>query len=240
MPRTVVVAGVGERIGESVARKFATEGASVALLSRSASYLEALAEELDETPGTGLAVPTDLTDPGSVAAAFEAVHDAFGSVDVLVYNAYPTDDDGGLAATGEGLLGGSIEQLRGAWEVWVEGAFRCCERAAADMLDSGGGTILFTGARAAVRGTGGVGHSTPCFGGRGLALSMARQLWPDGVHVAHVNVDGSVRPPGEATEPTEIDAAEAAETYWFLAEQPRSAWTLELDVRAHGDSIDLG
>jgi NAD(P)-dependent dehydrogenase (short-subunit alcohol dehydrogenase family) len=239
MSRTVIVAGVGPRIGESVARKFASEGCSVALLSRSEQYLDSLAGELDDTVGAGLAVPTDLTDPDAVAAAFGRVHDAFGPADVLVYNAYPTDDDGGLLPTGEGPLGASLDSLRSAWEVWVEGAFRCCEHAAADMVGDGG-TILFTGSRAAVRGTGGVGHSTPCFGGRGLALSMARQLWPEGVHVAHVNVDGSVAAPGEAGDPATIDAADAAETYWFLAEQPRSAWTLELDLRASGDAIDLG
>lgn len=240
MARTAVIAGVGPRIGESVARKFAREGCSVALLARSEAYLTDLAEELDDTAGEGLAVPTDLTDPDAVAAAFDRIHDTFGPVEALVYNAYPTDEEGGLLPTGEGPLGASLEHLHDAWAVWVEGAFRCCERAAADMLDGDGGTILFTGSRAAVRGTGGVGHSTPCFGGRGLALSMARELWSEGVHVAHVNVDGSVRPAGEAEDPSTIDAADAAETYWFLLEQPRSAWTLELDLRAHGDSIGLG
>ncbi|MDY6819568.1 MAG: SDR family NAD(P)-dependent oxidoreductase [Halobacteriales archaeon] len=247
MTRTAVIAGVGPRIGESVARKCANEGCSIGLFARSAEYLDDLADELtEETDGEAMAVPTDITDPAQVAAGFETVREAYGPVDLLVNNAYPTgENESGLAAPGEGPLGSAAAAFERSWQVWAKGAFHCSEEAAADMLDTDGGTIIFTGSGAAVRGTGSAAHHSAGFAGRGLARSLAHELWPTGIHVAHVLVDGPVGAPGHRDWSDQPDAAwihpdHVADTYWHLVEQPKSAWTLELDIRAHAGDISFG
>jgi NAD(P)-dependent dehydrogenase (short-subunit alcohol dehydrogenase family) len=104
------------------------------------------------------------------------------------------------------------------------------------MRDSGGGTVIFTGATTSVRGReGAVGFSAAKFANRGLAESMARELGPKGVHVAHVVLDGVVRPPDGEVENDEeyLDPDAIADSYWHLVEQDESAWTLELDLRPH-------
>lgn len=233
MTETVaVVAGVGPGLGASVARRFADEGCSVALFARSESFVESLADELDEGPGAGLAVPTDLADPDEVRDAFERVRSAFGPADVLVNNA--------SAASWKGVRDLSVSEFDDALDTGVRGAFVCSQEAVDDMLggDDGesGGTVIFTGATSAVRGkNGAVGFSAAKFAARGMAESMARELGPKGVHVAHVVVDGGIRPPdAEAADdgdPEYLDPDAIADTYWHLVEQDRSAWTLELDLR---------
>lgn len=122
MSRTAVVAGVGPRLGESLARRFVTEGCDVALFARSADYLENLATDLnDGDGGHALAVPTDITDPEQVRDGFERVHDTFGPVDVLVNNAYSS------AGEGDGPLNASREGFEAAWRVWTFGPFLCTE-----------------------------------------------------------------------------------------------------------------
>jgi NAD(P)-dependent dehydrogenase (short-subunit alcohol dehydrogenase family) len=222
MTRTVVVAGVGPGLGSSVAHRFATEGCRVALLARTESYLDGLAAELDDTAGAGLAVPTDLTDESAVREAFERIREAFGPVDVLVNNA--------SGAAWKGLRDSSVDELDRAWAVGPRGGFLCAQEAVEDMVAGDGGTVIFTGATTSVRGReGAVGFSAAKFATRGIAESMARELGPEGVHVAHVVVDGQIREGGGDS----LDPDDVAETYWQLAEQPRSAWTLELDLRPH-------
>jgi NAD(P)-dependent dehydrogenase (short-subunit alcohol dehydrogenase family) len=247
MTRTAVVAGVGPGLGASVARRFAAEGLQVALLARTESYLTELAAELDalEGEGTALPVPTELADPGDVARAFESVREAFGRVDVLVYNA--------SAATWDGLLDCEPAAFDRALAVGVRGAFDCAREAASDMLadaadadagmDAGGtpagetrGVVVLTGATTSVRGRkGAVGFSAAKFGARGLAESMARELGPRGVHVAHVVIDGGIRPAERGVDDPEayLDPDAVADAYWDLVEQDRSAWTLELDLRPY-------
>jgi NAD(P)-dependent dehydrogenase (short-subunit alcohol dehydrogenase family) len=248
MSRTAIVAGVGPRIGASVARKFAEKGCSVGLFARSEEYLADLADTLtEETTGQAIAVPTDITDPAEVEAGFDQVRAEFGPVDILLNNAYPTGDtDSGLAESGEGPLGAELSEFERSWRVWTYGAFLCSEQAASDMLTEteDGGTILFTSSSAALRG-GGVAHNSAGFAGRGLARSLAYHLWPEGIHVANVLIDGSVGKPEQrdwADHPDEewIHPDHAAETYWYLVEQHPSAWTLELDLRAHAADIKFG
>ncbi|MFB6140594.1 MAG: SDR family NAD(P)-dependent oxidoreductase [Halosimplex sp.] len=229
MARTAVIAGVGPGLGESLARTFASEGCEVALLARSADYLADLAEDLPD-PGSGLAVPTDLEEPDEIREAFGTVRDEFGPVDVLVNHA--------SAGSWRGLLDASVEDVERAWAVNGRGAFVASQEAAEDMVDGDGGTIVFTGATSALRGReGAIGFSAAKFAARGMAESMARELGPEGVHVAHVVIDGQIMPPGGGDpgrgEETYLDPAEIAESYWHLVEQDRSAWTLELDLRPH-------
>ena len=229
MSRTAVIAGVGPGLGASLAERFADEGCSVALLARSESYLETLADRLRaETPGEALAVPTDLSDPMTIEHAFERIHESFGPVDVLVNHA--------SAASWDGLLEQDPEDFRRALSVGPEAALHCSQAAVEDMLDGDGGTVLFTGATTSVRGReGAVGFSAAKFACRGLAESMARELGPEGIHVAHVVIDGGILPPDADVESEEeyLDPDAVADAYWNLVEQDRSAWTLELDLRPH-------
>ena len=232
MARTAVIAGVGPGLGESLARKFAREGCHVGLFARSTDYIAELAGDLEAAGYDALAVPTDLSDPEQVRAGFDEVRQAFGPVDVLVNHA-----SGG---SWKGLMDASVEEFERAFAVNGTGAFVCSQEAVGDMLDNGGGTVIFTGATSAVRGRGGaIGFSAAKFAARGMAEDMARELGPEGVHVAHVVVDGQIRTPqAEDAYPdrdreTFLDPDAMAETYWHLVEQDRSAWTLELDLRPH-------
>lgn len=243
MAHTAVIAGVGPRIGESAARKFAEEGCSVGLFARSEDYLTDLADDLTaETDGEVIAVPTDITDPAQVKTGFDQVREAFGSVDILLNSAYPTGDtEGGFGETGEGPLAVDRSAFEQSWRVWADGAFLCSEQAAADMLTEDGGTILFTASGLALRG-GNPAHQPAGFAGRGLARSLAHQLWPEGIHIANVLIDGGVGTPDQqdwAEAPAEgwIHPDHVVDTYWHLVEQHPSAWTLELDLRAYGGPI---
>ncbi|WP_224448095.1 SDR family NAD(P)-dependent oxidoreductase [Haloprofundus salilacus] len=232
MSRTVVIAGVGPGLGASVARRFVDEGCRVALFARSESYIDDLAEELNDDDGDNggeaLAVPTDLADPESIESGFETVREAFGPVDVLVNHA-----SGG---SWKGLLELSLEEFERALDVSARGAFLCSQEAVGDMLDGDGGTVIFTGATSAVRGRGGaLAFSSAKFAARGMAQSMARELGPRGIHVAHVVIDGGILPPTREVESPEkyLDPDAITDSYWHLVEQDESAWTLELDLRPH-------
>jgi NAD(P)-dependent dehydrogenase (short-subunit alcohol dehydrogenase family) len=225
MPRTAVIAGVGPGLGAALARKFAAEGCRVALLARSEDYLADLAAELGDR---ALAVPTDLTDPEQVTSAFETIRAELGPVDVLVNHA--------SGSAWKGLQDLSVEEFERAWAVAARGGFCCSKAVVSDMLAGDGGTIIFTGATSSVRGRdGALGFSSAKFAVRGMAESMARELGPEGVHVAHVVLDGGIRPPDREVENPEayLDPDAIAESYWHLVEQEQSAWTLELDLRPH-------
>ena len=231
MAHTVVIAGVGPGLGASIARKFATEGCDVGLLARSAEFIEEFADDLD-APGDALAVPTDITDPEQVATAFETVREAFGPVDVLVNHA-----SGGAW---KGVQELSVAEFDQALAVGARGGFLCSQAAVADMLDGDGGTVIFTGATSSVRGNdGALAFSAGKFAVRGMAESMARDLGPQGIHVAHVVIDGGIRPPDRKVRSPEeyLDPDAIAESYWHLVEQDRSAWTLELDLRPHTEEF---
>ena len=234
LPRIAVVAGVGAGLGASLARRFAREGCRVALLARSAGYLDELAAEIDGEHGakTALALPCDLARPEPIATAFERVRTELGPIDLLVNHA-----SGGGGPRGGGLLELEPGDFEQAWRVGVYGALLCSREAAGDMLKPGrdGGTILFTGATSSVRG-GGIAFSSAKFASRGLAQSLARELWPRGIHVAHVVIDGGIGDPADGAEPL-LDPDAMATVYWQLACQERSAWTLELDLRPHREKF---
>jgi NAD(P)-dependent dehydrogenase (short-subunit alcohol dehydrogenase family) len=217
MTRTAVIAGVGPGLGESLARTFAAEGCRVALFARTESVIEELAADLPE-PGEGLAVPTDLSDVDEIRAGFATVREEFGSVDVLVNHA--------SAASWQGLLDLDVEEFERAWAVGGRGAFVCSKEAVGDMVESGGGTVIFTGATSAVRSLGGtIGFTAAKFAARGMAMDIAQEYGPEGVHVAHVVIDGQIDGPGtreqhpDRSGDTFLDPDEMAETYWHLVEQ---------------------
>ena len=236
MSKTAVISGVGPGLGASLVWKFARKGYQVALFARSSGYIGKLGRELEREGLEALAVPVDITDPRQVARGFAQVRERFGPVDLLINHA-------GNAAWGD-FLALSPEDFEGSWRVCAYGSFLCSKEAAPDMLSKGSGAILFTGATSAIRGrAGALAFSSAKFAVRGLAWSLARELWPKGIHVAHIVIDGILDTPGVrahmelAEEEPLLDTDEVAEAYWNLAQQEKSAWGFEIDLRPHNEGF---
>ncbi|NKB72512.1 MAG: SDR family NAD(P)-dependent oxidoreductase [Candidatus Latescibacteria bacterium] len=232
MPKVAVIAGVGPGLGAALARKLIQEGCQVGLLARSSTYLQTLAEELRANGGQVLPAAVDIADPDQGADGFRQIREALGPVDILINHA--------SMAAWKGLLELNEDEFERAWRVSCFGAFLCSRQAVPDMLASGSGAILFTGATSSIRGHGGaVAFSSAKFALRGLAQSMARQYWPQGIHVAHIVVDGVIDTPDVQADPDEplLNPDAMAQAYWSLIEQDKSAWTLELDLRPHGEAF---
>ena len=237
MAKTAVVSGVGPGLGAALVRKFAVEGCDVAMLARSLDFVRELAAEVGEETGSRLLpVAADITRPEDVASGFETVRQELGPVDILVNHA--------SNASWKGLLDLPPDEFDLAWRVSVRGAFLCSREAVPDMLQQGAGAIIFTGATSGVRGrAGALAFSSAKFGVRGMADSMAREFWPQGIHVAHVVIDGIIDTPRVRAEfgLTEDEPALAPEaiasSYWSLIQQDPSAWSFEIDVRPAGEAF---
>ena len=220
---TALIVGAGEGLSASLARLFAREGIRVALAARNAGKLDALCRD------TGAkAFGCDATDPDGVARLYEAVEREVGVPDVVVYNA-----SGRARGAFTDLAAADVAQ---AMAVSAFGGFLVAQQAVKRMLPNRRGAILFTGASASVKG---YAQSAPFamgkFALRGLAQSMARELSPQGIHVAHFVIDGGIRSTVRA-EPADrpdsmLDPDAIALSYWNVLRQPRSAWTWELELR---------
>src|SRR5262245_19927008 len=227
--QVAVVLGVGPGLGAALARRFA-QGYAVAINARSAEYLRSLAGEIRAAGGQVLEVPADIGDRAQVEAMFKSIRERLGPPDVLLYNA------------GSGTWGTvteiTPEQYENSWRVNAYGAFLSAKEVAPDMIARGHGVMLFTGATAGMKaGPKSVAFGPAKFAMRGLAQSLARDLGPKGIHVAWVNVDGVIAIPGRRERLAQFKEEDLlkpdaiAETYWHLAHQDRSAWTMELEVR---------
>jgi NAD(P)-dependent dehydrogenase (short-subunit alcohol dehydrogenase family) len=228
--KVAVVAGVGPGLGGAVARRFAKGGFAVALMSRTEEKLEAVRAEIEGAGGRALPVPCDVSDPDAVPEAFDRVRRALGDPSVLVYNAGTFQP--------AGVLELPPEDLERCWRVGAFGAFLCAREVLPKMVERGEGTVLLTGATASLRGSARFAAlAAPKFALRALGQSMARELGPKGVHVAHVIIDGQIdlprtRQAQPGREAHTFLAPEAiAETYWHLHAQDRTAWTHEVDLR---------
>ncbi len=226
-----VVVGAGPGLGSALARRFAAAGMAVAVARRRAAELKDLAEETG-----GRAYGCDATDGDSVEALFDSVEHDLGTPALVAYNA-------GAYQRG-GILEISADDFERCWRIGCLGGFHVGQAAAQRMVPAGQGTILFTGATASLRGSAGfLNLAMPKFGLRAVAQSMARELGPKGVHVAHVIIDGQIageRPgyrPGERGEDAVLAPSAIAEAYWQLHVQPRSAWTQELDLRPSAEKF---
>ncbi len=222
-----LVAGVGPGLGAALVRKLVKEGCLVGMFARSSRFIRQLAQELEPY---ALAVPADVSDAKQLAAGFQEVRRHLGSVEILIAHA--------SGSVGKGLLKTTSDQFEQSWRVAVLGAFLCAREAVGDMLKRGAGTMIFTGATSSVRGRGGaVAFSSAKFAVRGLAQSLVVELWPKGIHVAHVIIDGVIDTPkvrgtykSSDNEPL-LKPEAIADSYWNLIQQDRSAWTLEIDLR---------
>ena len=231
MPGTkvAVVVGVGAGLGAALGRRFA-QGYAVVLIARSGDVIEPLAAEITNAGGRALAVRSDATRPDDVAAAYETIRTNLGAADVLIFN-------GGRRPFGT-LLDTTPDVFEETWRLHTFGAFLWARAVVPDMLKRGAGAILVTGATAGVK----PGASSAAFGPakfavRGLAQVLARDLQPQGVHVAYINVDGAIDMPvvrqflPHLGDEDLLRPAAIADAFWFVAHQDRSAWTHELDVR---------
>ena len=220
-----LIVGVGPGLGAALARRFAQGGLAVAVAARRVDALNELAREIG-----GRAYACDATEEDSVSQLFAAVERDLGRPTVVVYNA-------GAFSPGSVLEINAAEFER-CWRALCLGGFLVGQRAARGMVEAGRGTILLTGATASLRGGARFANlAVGKFGLRALAQSMARELGPKGVHVAHIVIDGQIRSERyaelEKQRPADglLDPDAIAEAYWHLHMQTRSAWTLDIDLR---------
>ncbi len=227
-----LVVGAGESTGGAIAKRFAREGLIACVARRNGDQLAPLVEEIEKEGGRAVPFGCDARDEDQIAEMFERIEKDVAPLEVAVFNPggnvnFPIRDT-------------TARVYRKVWEMACFGGFLTGREAARVMVPRGRGTILFTGATASMRG--GAGFSA--FAGakhalRALAQSMARELGPQGIHVAHVVIDGAIDTPWiRENFPQIADSGkmmlapdEIAETYWQLHRQPRSVWSFELDVR---------
>ncbi len=225
---TAIVVGVGPGLGLALVRRLAEAGMRVAAAARDQGRVASLLQRKDVAGA--MAYGCDATDPAAVESLFTRVTTDLAAPDLVVYNA-------GTFRPGT-VLDTTPREFEESWRIGCLGGFLVGRAAAKVMTGRGHGTILFTGATASLRG--GAGFSclaVPKFGLRALAQSLARELGPKGVHVAHVIIDGQIdseryRQQAAARGPDALLSPDAiAESYYRLHRQHRSAWTQELDLR---------
>ncbi len=227
--RVAVVVGVGAGLGSALARRFA-QAYSVALVARSPDVAGTVAAEIRSAGGVALPVQSDATIPEQVAAAYELIRGTLGVADVLIYN-------GGRRPFGT-LVDTAPEVFEDTWRVHAFGAFLWARQVVPDMLARRRGAILITGATAGVKpGPSSAAFAPAKFAVRGLAQVLSRDLHPQGIHVAYVNVDGAIDMPlirqflPHLADEDLLKPSAIADAFWYLAHQDPSAWTHELDVR---------
>lgn len=226
-----IVAGVGPGLGAALCRQLSRAGYIVAGLARSRDCTTRLSAEIQAEGGTTRMLICDLTDERAVQEALDTLTDEFGSPAVLIYNAG--------AFVMNAFADTMLETFDGLWAVNCRGAFLCAKHVVPDMLERGEGTIIFTGASASTKAAARfAAFGASKFALRGMAQSMARELGPQGIHVAHIVIDGLIFTPKTRSRPgvtkaNTLHPEAIAKAYLALIDQDRSAWTQELDLRPH-------
>jgi NAD(P)-dependent dehydrogenase (short-subunit alcohol dehydrogenase family) len=235
-PKVALVIGAGDSTGGAIARRFAREGYIACVTRRDADKLQPLVDSIRAEGGQAFGYGSDARKEDAVAALFEQIESEHGPVEVLVFNIG--------ANVPSSILEETPRKYFKIWEMACFSGFLNAQAAARRMVARGRGTILFTGATAALRGA----ANFAAFAGakhalRALAQSMARELGPQNIHVAHVVVDGAIDtafirdtfPERYALKEQDgiLNPEHIAENYWYLHSQPRDAWTFELDLRPY-------
>jgi len=237
--KVALLVGAGDAIGAAVARRFASGGYTVCLARRDPDKSRAVLAEIDAAGGVAHAVATDVRSEEAVQSLFATVEAELGPIAVCLFNAG--------ANTKAPLTETSASLFTRVWQLACYGGFLTGREAVRYMLPRGHGTILFTGATASVRGGAGfAAFAAAKFGLRAVAQSMARELGPHNIHVAHLVIDGAIdseaihrrrAAAGETSDNLPPDALiqtrSVAEAYWMLHHQPRDGWTHELELRPY-------
>jgi len=234
MSGSVLVVGAGDATGGAIARRFAREGLAACVTRRQADKLQPLVERIRAEGGQAQGFGSDARDEAEVASLFAKIEAEIAPLEVVVFN-IGANVRFGITETTERVY-------RKVWEMGALAGFLVGREAARVMLPRQRGTILFTGATASLRGGAGfAAFAGAKFALRSLAQSMARELGPHGIHVAHVVIDGAIDTEFIASNFPEryalkdrqgiLDPDAIAENYWQLHRQPKSAWTHELDLR---------
>jgi NAD(P)-dependent dehydrogenase (short-subunit alcohol dehydrogenase family) len=233
-PQVALVIGAGDSTGGAIAKRFAAGGYVACMTRRDASKLEPLVAQIEAAGGKAYAFGSDARKEEEVVALVDRIEREIGTIDVLVFNIG--------ANVPSSVLEETARKYFKIWEMACFSGFLNAREVAKRMVERGRGTILFTGATAALRGS----ANFAAFAGakhalRALAQSMARELGPRNIHVAHVVVDGAIDTEFIRTSFPEryalkeqdgiLNPDHIAENYWLLHRQPRDAWTFELDLR---------
>lgn len=232
--QVALVVGAGDATGGAIARRFARGGYTACVNRRSADKLQPLVDQIRSQGFRAQAFASDARKEEDVVAMVEQIETGIGPIEVLVFNIG--------ANVPSSILDESAKKYFKIWEMACFAGFLCAREVARRMVPRGRGTILFTGATASLRGS---AHFAAFAGAkhalRALAQSMARELGPQGLHVAHVVVDGAIDtafirdnfPERYALKDQDgiLDPDHIADQYWMLHDQPRDAWTHELDLR---------
>ena len=248
MKPVCLVVGAGAGIGGTVGRRFAREGYHAALCRRSdEDGLKRLVEAIEAEGGSASGYLLNAVQPDVIEDRVAALEDEIGPIEVAIFNLGAQIGDRPLADT-------SYKAFELGWRLATFGLFRLASTLCPRMAERGKGALLVTSATAAVRGNGGQHSHAAAMGGRRmLCQSLNAEFAPKGIHVAHILVDGSVDAPdtlGKMLGPERFEELrrtkggehdglmlpeKMADTYWHLAQQHRSAWTHELDLRAFSD-----
>lgn len=240
--RAALVVGAGDFIGAAIAKRFAAGGYLTAVGRRNADKLAPLVAEIEASGGRARGFALDARDEASVQSTFETIERELGPLEVVVFNVG--------ANVSFPLTETTSRVFRKVWEMACLAGFLTGREAARVMLPRQRGSIFFTGATASLRGGKGyAAFASAKFGLRALAQSMARELGPSNIHVAHLVIDAGVdtgfvreriraagRDPNALPPDTLMDPASIGEAYWMLHQQPRNAWTFELDLRPFGET----
>lgn len=230
------IIGAGDGLGQSLAAKFAKEGFDIALLSRSKAGSQAAldAATVASPEATVQYYSADAMKPETITAAFSRVVEEMGSVGVMIYNAR-----GGMNA--KPPLEVSFQEMRDIFELEVVGAYAAAKAVMPRMIENGEGTVIFSSATAAFRGSGtNPLYAIGKFGLRALAQNLAKGYASDGVHVAHVRLDCALDVPivrkyygDEFNESNTSNTDDVAESYYWIHQQPKSAWSNEVEIRPY-------
>jgi NAD(P)-dependent dehydrogenase (short-subunit alcohol dehydrogenase family) len=240
--RVALVVGAGDFIGAAIAKRFAAGGFTVAAGRRRAEKLAPLIGEIEAAGGRARGFALDARDETNVQQVFSAIERELGPLEVVVFNVG--------ANVNFPVLDTTSRVFRKVWEMACFAGFLCGREAARAMRPRGRGSIFFTGATASLRGGKGyAAFAAAKFGLRALAQSLARELGPEGIHVAHLVIDAGVdtafvreriasagRDPETLPQDTLMTPASIGDAYWMLHAQPRDAWTFELDLRPHRET----
>lgn len=234
MQKVALVIGAGDATGAAIARRFAREGYAACLVRRNAEKLQPVVEEIRAAGGVAHGYGADARKEDEVANLVDHIESAVGPIEVFAFNVG--------ANVPCSILEETARKYFKVWEMACFGGFLTGRAVAQRMVARRQGTMLFTGATASLRGSANfAAFAGAKHGLRALAQSMARELWPMNVHVAHVVIDGAIDTafirdnfPAKYAEKERdgiLSPGHIAEAYWFLHNQPRDAWTFELDLR---------